>query len=521
MEIKSNSLFFRVWAIVGLIGFLIVWNLPWRFQVNDDLIMMWLISGAYTGTPESYAVFIHPFLSWGFSKAYTVAPGIPWYTLTWFSILFLSYLLVLKKVAVIDSIPPWKHFFAGFILIIIIHFCFFLQFTIVAGVASLAGLLILDRNKGLYSKPVIFFSWILILFSLMIRWESMVLVGLGFLLFNLLFLSKVEFNSVLRLFLLLSIVFGFTVGSKHYWEVNSEYSEFLAFNKARAAVIDHPVFYEYAKSEKLEEGSPMFFFSKWMFEDEKIGISELEILKQELDTELFSIDQAVKSVNRFISIQKMEAFKTFLSILLVFICLFYARNKKKMMAYLGIWLFFMLLFNHFFILNGRVTILFFLVFLFPILNFSTLPNYNSSIFGGAFLLLFGLLTFHFINFMEEARGRKIMHQEFESLHKRIPESEVIILEGYMEHNFYFDYSASQQVPILSLGWISRSPFQNKALLKFGISSLAQAENYSLIGIRQQKESLNFPAYMDSISGPFEIKEKIESSNLVLLRFSKD
>ena len=520
MEVKSNDLFFRIWAGVGLIAFFIIWNLPWRFQVNDDLLMMWLVSGAYTGTPESYAVFIHPLLSWGFSKAYSIAPDIHWYSLTWYSVLFLSYFLILKKVERIDSNLLWKHLFSGFILILVIHFCFFLQFTIVAGFASLAGLLILDRNKDFYSKPVIILGWILIFFSLMVRWESMVLIGLGFFLFNVLYISKPEFKSAFRMFSLLAIVFGLAIGSKYYWEINSEYSEFLAFNKARAAVIDHPVFYERIKSGKIEEGSSMFYFARWMFEDEKISISELEVQKQELDADLFSFKQVVNSFERFVSVQKMEAFKSSLSILLVLISLIYCRSKKRILAFLGLWLLFMLFASHFFILNGRVTILFFLVFLFPILNSSKFPHHRLSIFVGAYIILLGLFAYHFFNFMEEARGREIMHQEFESLRKRIPEKEVILLEGYMEHNFYFDYSVRNQVPILSLGWISRSPFQKKAMAKFGLSGLVDAENYWLFGIRQQRESLYFPEYMNSISGPFELRQGIESPNFVLLRFSK-
>lgn len=521
MEVSSNSFFFRIWAIVGLIAFLIVWNLPWRFQVNDDLIMMWLVSGAYTGIPESYAVFIHPLLSWILSTVYAGAPEVPWYAISWFGVLFLSYLLILSKISRIGDSPQWKHFFSGFALIAIMHFCFFLQFTIVAGIASIAGLLILDRGKTNYPKSIIAVAWLLIVLSLMIRWESMVLVGFGFLLFNILFVSKTEIKSVLKLFSLLILVFGLAVGSKYYWEINSEYSDFLAFNKARASVIDHPVFYERIKSGKLEEGSPTFFFSRWMFEDEKIGISVLNGQKQELDDDLYSFDQIINSLDRFMAIQKMEAFKSFLGIFLISISLICAKNKRKIVVFAGVWILFMLLVNHFFILNGRVTILFFLIFLFPLLNFSSLPKYKPSIFYGSYFLLIGLFTVHFFNFLEEASGRKIMHEEFVNLLKSIPENEVVLLEGYMEHNFFFDYSANNQVPILSLGWISRSPFQKRALAKFGLSSLAEAKSFALFGIRHQEESLYFPEYMNSISGQFELKEMIESPNFVLLRFSKE
>ncbi|MFT4855343.1 MAG: hypothetical protein ACI942_000713, partial [Planctomycetota bacterium] len=83
---------FRIWAILGLLAMIVIWFLPWRFQTNDDELMMWLVSGAYTGTPESYAVFIHPLLSWIFSKLYTLFPEIRWYPLTWFLVMYLGYL---------------------------------------------------------------------------------------------------------------------------------------------------------------------------------------------------------------------------------------------------------------------------------------------------------------------------------------------------------------------------------------------------------------------------------------------
>jgi|GEM_PF-6032982 len=47
MGLKGSDRFFLAWAVLGGIMTLLIWNLPWRFQVNDDEIMMWLVSGAY------------------------------------------------------------------------------------------------------------------------------------------------------------------------------------------------------------------------------------------------------------------------------------------------------------------------------------------------------------------------------------------------------------------------------------------------------------------------------------------
>lgn len=520
MEVNSKHYFFGIWAGVALIAFVIVWNLTWRFQVNDDLIMMWLVSGAYTGTPESYAVFIHPILSWIFSKVYTFQPEFPWYSGLWFTILFLSYLLILKKIASIHSSLLWKYLFSGFLLMIVLHFCFFLQFTIVAGFAALASLLILSSPKNSFSNQFKVLAWIVLVFSFLIRWESFVLIGLGFLLYFLLFTPKSDYGPIFRLSLTLLLIIGFLVGTKYTWENNSEYAEFLTFNKARASVIDHPVFYEQIKSKQIEENSEWFHFARWMFEDDGVSISDLQFKKKELDSGLYSTQQVFNSFKRLFAVQKMEAFKSFISIALVLIALVYSEKAKKIIAFAGLWFLFLLVFNHFFILNGRVTILFFLVFLFPIFNHSTFPAYPTSRFVLAYGLLMSLFGFHVFNFLEEARGRKVMHQEFESLLESLPENELVILEGYMEHNYYFDYSLKKQVPIISLGWISRSPFQQKAFKKFGISSLEDANHFSLFGIRNQRESLYFPAYMNSVSGHFYLNSEIESSNFLLKRFSK-
>ncbi|MEP1087428.1 MAG: hypothetical protein ABJH01_12185, partial [Algoriphagus sp.] len=103
MEKVSATHFLRFWAVLGLFALVLIWFLPWRFQTNDDELMMWLVSGAYTGTPESYAVFIHPILSWIFSELYTALPDVPWYPLTWFGVLYLSYLGIVISLTLTES----------------------------------------------------------------------------------------------------------------------------------------------------------------------------------------------------------------------------------------------------------------------------------------------------------------------------------------------------------------------------------------------------------------------------------
>jgi hypothetical protein len=138
-KIGARSLF-RFWAILGLLAMIVIWFLPWRFQTNDDELMMWLVSGAYTGTPESYAVFIHPILSWYFSKLYTFFPSVPWYPLSWFAVMYLSYLVFLNLVWKKNSELIMKQIWSLFLFAFLIHFTFSLQFSIVSAFAVSAGI---------------------------------------------------------------------------------------------------------------------------------------------------------------------------------------------------------------------------------------------------------------------------------------------------------------------------------------------------------------------------------------------
>lgn len=125
MEKVSTKSFFWFWALLGLASMILIWFLPWRFQTNDDELMMWLVSGAYTGEPESFAVFIHPILSWSFSKLYTFFPAIPWYPLTWFLGMYLSYLVFLDLVSKKNFQQLSFHIWALFLFAFLIHFSFF------------------------------------------------------------------------------------------------------------------------------------------------------------------------------------------------------------------------------------------------------------------------------------------------------------------------------------------------------------------------------------------------------------
>ncbi|REG91500.1 hypothetical protein [Algoriphagus antarcticus] len=517
-KIKTNS-FLLFWSFLGLGALITIWFLPWRFQVNDDEIMMWLVSGAYTGEPESFAVFIHPILSWVFSRLYTLAPDIKWYPLTWFLVMYLSYLGLILSLDRAKIGYFWINTLSLFCLCLFLHFALFLQFTMVAGVAGFSGLLLLDFWHRKKSKAIFMMSLVLITFSVLIRWESyaLMLIAFGFY-FGSFRLAKYFFKDS-RIFLIPFILLLVLVGTKIVWEKQSEYSVFLEYNKARASVSDHPVFYRHILDEKLDRESNWFFFSQWMMEDENISIKDLEGLKYKLDAEFFSLDQLFSSFTRLISVIRAEAFKSVFSFILIVLYFYKFKVSKLSLIFFGTWVLFFFIFNHFFVLNGRVVILFFLPLLFPLVLESTLESFRKTLFLILSTLVILLFGYHLTNFFKEANARQVMQDEYLSLTGQIPDNTLLVLEGYKENYLGINYSMENPVPLLSLGWISKSPFQKEKLHKIGLTQLSEAKEFYLLGVDIHEE-FYFPEYMNFLSGDFQLVNKTELENFILFHYSK-
>tara|TARA_R110002020_G_scaffold469510_1_gene694593 strand:+ start:142 stop:1704 length:1563 start_codon:yes stop_codon:yes gene_type:complete len=516
-KVKLNS-FFLIWKVLGLIALCIIWFLPWRFQTNDDEIMMWLVSGAYTGTPESYAVFIHPLLSWTFSKLYTFAPTIPWYPLTWYLVIYLSYLALITSLGHSKRGTNEKNFLTLFCLFLLLHFALFLQFTIVAGISGFAGLLLFqvcakNRINGLY-----IFSTVLCIFSILIRWESFVLILLGLGFYHLSFSFKRRISEYSKPILVSLILVCILVASKMLWEKHSEYADFVQYNQARAAVSDHPANHILREGD-IKGKSNWFYFSQWMMEGNTFSVEKLEAKKDELDKEFFTLNQVSNSLIRLFFIMRMEAFKSVFAAILVGIFFYSFRGSKSSLLFIVTWIVFFLVFNHFFVLNGRVVILFFLPLLFPLALESFRNFLGRRTFYLASSILIVLFGYHLYNFLREAEARKVMDEEFLSLTANVPAGSLILMEGYKENYLGIKYSMAHPVPFLSLGWISSSPYQQKRLKKLGIDNIAEAKEYYLLGV-DINEEFYFPEYMNFLGGGYELESKIEKDNFILFHYNE-
>jgi len=515
MEIIKRNRFFLFWSGIGVLALGTVALLPWRFQVNDDVMMMWLVSGAYTGTPEPYAIFIHPFLSWGFSKVYSIFPSFQWYESLWLFTIYLSFTLLIYRISKINTSQLTFGLLAFFLLLISIHFGIFPQFTYVAGFAAFAALVILDHKESSLFNGLAF---VLLALGTMIRWEAAGLILLGYFFFIFLSEKKTWNFGFLRNLSHIIFLFIIIIGSKFIYELDSPYTDFLRFNRLRAAVIDHPVFYEEMEQKQISKGSELFFFSRWYFEDSGITEVDLREKKRDLDAKLWSIQHMLDSFVRFWRFQKMEAFKSFL-IFGIFGIFFLAFKKSPfLLFFLGGWILFFLFFNHFYLIHGRINILVFICFLFPVFRFGMIQLERKWVATISLLFLMAL-GFHFHNFLKEAELRATLDTEFTDLRNSLNSSTHLIVEGYPEQKWRHKFSVLNPVPFISTGWISRSVFQKKALNRMNLSSFADIQEFALITPISNTEIV-FPDYMNYAFGNFIQTDSIRSNNFILLQFKK-
>ncbi|MFC3880899.1 hypothetical protein ACFOSV_11955 [Algoriphagus namhaensis] len=518
MEKVDKSNFLAVWGTIGLLCMLGVWFTPWRFQTNDDVIMMWLVSGAYTGTPEKYAVFIHPSLSLLFSFLYELTEILNWYGFVWYLILFGAYLGMVKVISDRIATNFLKTSLVTFALIITLHFCLFPQFTLVAGWAGIAGFLLLFKdNERVKSNFDLILAFFLMFFALLVRLESFALVGLAFGLYSIwerriqfLFKNWKTLTSIIFLFLLV-------YGSKRLYENQSRYQEYLVFNEARSGVIDHPVFYHLYREGKIVERE-WFYFARWMIDDLEISVEELRLKKSELNELLFSREYVLKSFFRLKTIATTELFKSSIALILLLLLFYIKGGKPRLWGFLLTWLLFFLLMNYFFLLQGRVLVLFALVLWFPLILSEGLVRRKVSL-KWLPLALVSLFLLHLLNAYRESEGRKQMNAEFKELLSYMTNESPIFTEGFFEYNYLERFSTTFPVPALSYGWLSQSPFQDSAFKNHGFSSMSSLNEFYLLQVKSPEKAL-FPEYIEYLDGDLELLESKSGEFFNFFHYSK-
>jgi MFS family permease len=448
MEKLSGKVFFRFWAILGLLTLLGIWFLPWRFQTNDDQLMMWLVSGAYTGTPESYAVFIHPLLSWFFSKLYTFFPAIPWYSLTWFGVMYVSYVVFLSMVWERKSVSLVNQIWCLFLFAFLVHFTFFLQFSIVAAFAVSAGFSsrILKRYNSI-SPLTFYWTDFLIILGFLVRFEVPFLILGGFLVLNLILKQRRIFYVSIIPTLFLGISFGLT----QFCMQQGGFVEFQKLNKLRSEVFDDPIL-QLMKDDFRNEDPALYYFANGLidFQQDELTIEKLANWKERLNQDRLKLYLPNRLVQSFRTYLEYEWF--FIGFILTFLLFSIFLFRWKAIFLLSTLFIITLILSPYYLLKVQVYAILFLTFfsaclVFPVGSFR---RNLKPLYAIAFAITIGI-GIHFKSFLEKKANLtspEILSEKLMEL--KLMGYERIYLIG-AEANLR-DYKCAKTIPFKILGW---------------------------------------------------------------------
>jgi len=462
MGLSKEYRFFLIWAILGTISTLIIWYLPWRFQVNDDPIMMWLVSGAYTGEPESYAVFIHPILSWVFAKLYTFLPQINWYPITWFLVMYFSLLNLIWCIWKSNADKLSNTFYSLFLVAFVIHFLFFLQFSIVAAFAIASGLtarILKFSNSAIsressslnlgWGKYLRFYkSDALIVLGALIRIEVLFLFLSGIVVLGLITFKK-GFQPK-SLILPSAILLALSLSNLAWIELEG-LGDFNDANKLRSSVFDDPVL-QLQKESYKETDPDLYYFANGLidFGRDSNLIKRLEIWETKLDQRRFALlspSYLFKALTYWIL---HERYFCFLLFLLLGVSLFV--HLKKSLISIGILCGIMIILAPFFLIKIQVYVILLLVFFSYLILLGQGKKLNRKIAVPAVFVLPILIAIHFYSIFNSEKNLfpKEEFEEFKSFEGLKSDFENIYLVGLDNVNYRFvDH---KPVEIKYLGW---------------------------------------------------------------------
>lgn len=326
------------------------------YLFNDDIVMRNIVSGYYTGTPDSHAIFVMYPISFLLKLLYSVTVNIPWYGLLMVLLNTMCLYLVTRRVAsffdgIVKRLIASVSTICLFVLVYFEHLVV-LDFTAEAGLlASTAVFLIATRKEHRISESIVIV--LLMTFSMWYRqgafYMSLPFALLGYLLSSYKYINFKAIKDTLKkllpyfaeLFVILVILFASDAIHKAAYSPE-EWVEFRRYNSARASVFDYEWSLSYEDYVALSENP--------LSEPEFLGITNraytlFDNVPKEKLSEIYTLGSAAKaSWNQYISVPRktiinaseniLKSFSTVIGLLtlVVFLLSFAAciRAQKKL-----------------------------------------------------------------------------------------------------------------------------------------------------------------------------------------------
>lgn len=246
--VLTYPLILGVWIVVF---FLLAWLFPIRFEANDDVVMLMISSGAYSGIPDFHLVFINAIYGFLTKCLYTLMPGLEWYTILFCLLHIISFSLIFWVYSKRITTAFGQLLLLLLLLVLQNRFIVGMQFTTTAAVVACAGLS-LYFERGKWFKIV---GSILFLIGSLIRFDAAMLC-LGIYAPVMMFplsgpmRSRRQFlRTGLGLSFILILPVTAEVINQQVYCQDSEWRYYMEYNRVRGALNDNPNFSKFFTTE--------------------------------------------------------------------------------------------------------------------------------------------------------------------------------------------------------------------------------------------------------------------------------
>lgn len=265
-----------------------------KYEVSDDFIMEMIVSGAYTGSPSPFIMFMHPIIGIVLSILYTFIATINWYFIFQITVIFTSLCILSYTFLKYRKDNLSILLFMIFLLFLSNDLYLLVQFTKTATLSLCAGCIlmlsnILDRNT--MNKKEIALGILLFCVGYMIR-NKCIYIVLFFSVLPILFhgiqkrFKYIDFVKLAKkagkvMFPCFFVLVGLSFFSKEFVQRYPAYKEYKEYSAYRSDIVDYSYYsYEENRTEFEKNGiseNDIYTLVHWNFGD--IEYYDLDKLK--------------------------------------------------------------------------------------------------------------------------------------------------------------------------------------------------------------------------------------------------
>ncbi len=322
--------------LLGCAFLLINYLFTVRYEENDDVLMLLIASGEYSGSPDNHLIFINFLYGSVLNWLYRLAPQVEWYTVIFVMLNIAATSLLIDSSLKVAKSKRAKVTLIAFIATMFIYISVSLQFTYTAAVLAIAGLsqIYASERKALGMAAFVVGS--------LVRFDAIILILIISLpLFIRNSWSVFAYHRDKRV-VALSVAFLIAgvckVADWSYYHFDSEWHYFHSFNQIRGQINDNP------NSSRILSTLPsditptdyeLLLYG--LANPEAVDIKDLQILQQLLA----DISYTTKLQN----VQNLSTFGGYLALLLLLTgiaMLLSKANRYRILAVAGIFLLLMI-----------------------------------------------------------------------------------------------------------------------------------------------------------------------------------